>query len=121
MNKVVVAGSRSITDEDWVHRHITRILADTDQGEIVSGTCYGPDQFGESWAAANNWPVKQFPAQWDTLGRRAGYVRNKTMAQYGTHLIAFLAPESKGTQHMIDLAREFGLKIRIIRPPREDS
>ena len=44
----------------------------------------------------------------------AGYLRNKQMAEYADALIAFWDGESKGTKHMIDLAKKNGLKVRIV-------
>ena len=37
------------------------------------------------------------------------------MANYANMLIAFWDGESKGTKHMIDIANECNLKIRIVK------
>ena len=80
--------------------------------EIVSGTAKGADQLGEKYAKEKGYPVKQFPADW-SKGKSAGYVRNEEMAKYADALIAFWNGLSKGTGHMIDLAKKYKLKIRI--------
>jgi hypothetical protein len=41
-------------------------------------------------------------------------VRNKEMAEYGDALIAFHDGQSKGTANMIKIAKEKGLKVRVI-------
>lgn len=82
--------------------------------EIVSETAKGADRFGEWFALQHDILVKQFPADW-SLGKRAGYLRNKQMAEYVTHLIAIWDGESKGTKMMIQLAKAYGLKVRVIR------
>jgi hypothetical protein len=117
MNKVIVAGSRTVRDREFVFKHLDRILADLEPGEIVTGLAKGPDTFGKIWGILHSWDIKEFPADWST-GRSAGYRRNERMAKYATHLVAFWDGSSKGTKHMIDLARRQGLEVRIIRTER---
>lgn len=118
-NRVIIAGSRTVPENDKALKEkICLILNNTDKKdlEIVSGGAKGADKFGENWANNRNIPVKIFEADWDTWGKSAGYKRNKQMALYATHLIAIvdLEVESRGTRHMIDLAKRYELKIRVI-------
>ena len=83
--------------------------------EIVSGTARGVDQLGERYALERGLKLKKFPANWDKYGRKAGYLRNKEMAEYARILIAFWDGKSKGTKHMIDLAQKYGVFIIIER------
>jgi glycerophosphoryl diester phosphodiesterase len=71
------------------------------------------DRLGETYAVRNKLPIAKFPADWDKWGKPAGYIRNKEMAQYADALVAVWNGESKGTKHMIDLAKEQGLKVHI--------
>ena len=57
----------------------------------------------------------EFPADWDKHGKSAGYKRNLEMAENADALIAFWDGESRGTKHMIDIAKEKNLLTRIIR------
>jgi len=59
--------------------------------------------------------VQEFPAEWEEYGKKAGYYRNKKMAEYATHCIAFWDGKSAGTKMMIDLANEHGLNTRVVR------
>ena len=68
-----------------------------------------------------NYPIKRFPADWENLGRGAGYVRNVQMAFYADALIAFWDGESRGTKHMIDIAKEKGLMVRVIQDERTNQ
>lgn len=118
-HKVIIAGSRTCPEQSLdlagrVNNLLTEILAS--KLEIISGTARGGDTFGEWYSGLIHASLKQFPADWGSLGKRAGYVRNKQMADYATHLIAILDLKvpSKGTRHMINLAKEKGLKIRVI-------
>jgi len=60
------------------------------------------------------YPVAKFPADWNKFKKSAGYKRNVEMAENADALIAFYDGKSKGTGHMIDIAKEKNLLIRII-------
>ena len=81
--------------------------------EILSGAYKGADLLGERYAAERNYPIKQFPANWSRYGKSAGYKRNNEMALYADVLIAFWNGKSKGTKHMIELATQASLKVRV--------
>lgn len=118
--KVIIAGSRDIGNP--LHSvnplHVVA-LAVKESGftvtEVVSGTARGIDQAGESWAIENGIPLKQFPADWFTHGKAAGYKRNLQMAEYADALIAVWDGESRGTKHMIEIARKHRLPTYIKR------
>jgi hypothetical protein len=111
--KVIIAGSRDFDDYELLRKYCDHVLQNQTEIEIVSGTARGADQLGERYAKERGYPVKQFPADWDKHGRSAGYIRNEKMAKYGDALIAFWNGNSKGTEHMINLAKQYNLKIRI--------
>lgn len=112
--KVIVAGSRDGVDKDWVFFILTEALSDEIADlEIVSGTARGADQYGEEWAYAVNVDVKQFPADWEKYGKRAGFLRNAEMARYADMLIAFWDDESKGTAHMIKVMTDLKKPVHI--------
>lgn len=69
---------------------------------IVSGCAAGPDSDAIEWAEMNEVPVDRFPADWDSYGKSAGFIRNAEMATIGDILLAFWDGKSKGTKHMID-------------------
>ena len=107
--KTIIAGSRAFDDYDYLC-----VVCDMiDISEIVSGTARGADSLGERYAAQNNIKLTQFPADWNKHGKKAGYLRNKEMAEYGDCLVAFWDGESKGTKLMIDLARKNNLDVRV--------
>ena len=110
--KVIVAGSR----EGVTYEHVEAAIKESqfEITEVVSGTAKGADQFGEAWAIFRKIPIKRFPADWNRHGKSAGYLRNKQMAEYGDALIAVHYKGSKGTQHMIDLAKKAGLLVYVL-------
>lgn len=107
-----MAGSRTWTN--WGMMEQILDLWKDDITELVSGTAKGADEMGEWWATKNGISIKRFPADWSRYGKGAGYIRNKEMAQYADGLFAFWDGKSKGTGHMIDLAKKHDLHVEII-------
>jgi hypothetical protein len=117
--RTIIAGSRTVTDYAVVCGAIES--AGFHITEVVSGTARGVDRMGERWATGHGVSVKRFPADWSQYGRRAGYLRNRQMAVYASEdpsgpgqLIAIQKDNSRGTGHMIDLAREAGLRVYVL-------
>lgn len=126
--RVIIAGSRDFDDFPKLMNSCIDILSSITNNNknlgkirIVSGAARGADQLGEQYAKLVGYEVSKFPADWDGLGKRAGYVRNAEMAKYAMEnsnygvLIAFWDGKSKGTKHMIDLAKRNGLEVHIVR------
>lgn len=120
--RVIVAGSRGFDDYQLLNNELTtlKMLSESNKTpitEVVSGTARGADKFGEIWAEQNGIKLIKFPADWTRYGKSAGYVRNEEMAKYADILYAFWDGTSKGTKHMIELAKRHNLKVRIINAP----
>lgn len=109
--KVIIAGGRDITNYELVEA--AYLKSNFKATEIVSGGARGADYLGELFAKHNNIPIKVFPADWDTYGKRAGFLRNLEMAKYADALIALWDGSSKGTQHMITQATKHNLKVYV--------
>ena len=71
--------------------------------EVVCGLAAGADIFGKKWAYSQTHkiPVKDFPADWDTHGLKAGPIRNGEMADYADALIVFIWDNSRGSANML--------------------
>ena len=115
MHYVIIAGSRSFDDYDLLARKMDHLTQNLDEIEVVSGAAKGADELGERWARERGHQLKIFPADWNRFGKRAGFFRNAQMAGYATHLVAFFDGSSVGTKHMIELAKKYNLKLRVIR------
>ncbi len=113
MIKVIIAGGRNFDDFNRLCQICDEFLKDQINIEIVSGAYKGADLLGERYASERNYPIKQFPADWRRYGKSAGLKRNTEMASYADALIAFWDGESKGTKHMIELATQAGLKVKV--------
>ena len=113
MIKVIICGGRDFNDFAYLTERLDHLLQSRKAVEIVSGGARGADTLGEQWASETSHQVKQFLADWNKHGRSAGYKRNEQMADYATHCVAFWDGRSRGTMHMINLAREAGLRTVI--------
>ncbi|MCD7996506.1 MAG: SLOG family protein [Clostridiales bacterium] len=102
---------------EMIQKEIVAKRDDISDIVIISGTARGADKLGEYYAERTNLK-KRFPADWDNLGKRAGYVRNAEMAKYAAKevgvLIAFWDGISRGTKHMIDLANRYELEVHVV-------
>jgi hypothetical protein len=123
--RIIIAGSREFNDYKLLKTSIKDILKNISLEEInkikiISGTARGADQLGERFANQFKLEVVKFPAKWDIYGKRAGYLRNEEMAKYSIEddnygmLVAFWDGKSRGTNHMINLAKNHGLEIHVI-------
>lgn len=113
--RVIIAGSRNIYDYQLVVRALDEaaVMMDIVPTLVLSGTARGIDQMGEKAAHLAGWEVELYPANWETYGKSAGYVRNVDMAANADALIAIWDGKSKGTKHMIDIARSADLKVYV--------
>lgn len=107
--RTIIAGSRTIDNYDLVKHCIKE--SGFDITEVVSGCAKGADRLGEKYAEENNIPIKRFPAQWDLYGKSAGYKRNMQMAEYAEALIVIIENNSRGSNHMKNIAEKIGLKV----------
>lgn len=112
--KIIIAGSRSITDFETIKKAIE--CCPFSISEVVSGGAKGVDLLGEKYAGEEKIPIKVFKPSWSNLeapgaivktnkygkyNAKAGIDRNEQMGDYADALIAVWDGESKGTRHMI--------------------
>lgn len=120
--RVLVCGSRHFNDIDLLWKVLDE-FADTNAIEtVIHGDARGADRMAGRWANSRyqkdgsyirEW---KFPADWNRLGKAAGSIRNRQMLVEGQpdHVIAFLAPNSRGTKNMIDQATKAGIPVTVV-------
>jgi hypothetical protein len=114
--RVIIAGGRDFDDYQLLKATMNKLLCNiTDEITVVCGQAKGADTLGEQYAMEKGYAIDYYPAQWKLYGKRAGYLRNEQMAQNADALAAFWNGESRGTKHMIELAKRYGLKVRVKR------
>ena len=109
--RTIIAGSR--TADSMLELELAVRKCGWSVTEVVSGTALGGDKLGEQWAENHGVPIARFPADWDKHGKSAGYRRNEEMARNADALIALWDGESRGTAHMIGIAKKAGLKVYV--------
>lgn len=109
--KVLIAGSRTIHDKQYVFACINSLNLDIT--EIVSGGAPGVDALGEEYARANNIPIRQFFPDWIKHGKKAGVLRNKEMVKYADFVIVIWDGCSKGALSTIREAIHHGKQLEV--------
>ena len=114
--RTIIAGSRTLKDFKLIQEAITE--SEFNITRVIVGGAGGIDQLGERWAREKFIRFTVFYPDWNS-GKQAGYVRNEKMASQAEALIAIWDGESKGTAHMIDIARKYGLKVYVKKVEKE--
>lgn len=112
--KLVIAGSRSVTNKPLVFYEASRVHDIYPVTEVVSGCARGVDTLGEQWADVFGVAVKRFPvtkSDWERIGPSAGHRRNKEMADYADAVLAVWDGKSSGTKSMIKYALDRNLLL----------
>ena len=109
--RVIIAGSLSIKDQSHVDKAVEESKFNIDT--VITGGSKSIDTLAESWAFSNDKNLIVMNADWETYGRAAGYRRNVSMAESADALIAIWDGKSQDTMHMINIARDKGLKTYV--------
>lgn len=101
--KLIIAGSRDLpfTSTLDLHALVCDHCFKEYPTEIVCGMARGPDLLGRAYGLQQGLKIKEFPADWDKFGKKAGFIRNQQMAEYADCLIALWDGKSHGTKDMI--------------------
>lgn len=126
--KVIVAGSRTITDYEIVEEAINQSGFQIDivisGGQVTRDKAGKPiggvDWLGECWAEKYGIPIHVFPAKWELHGRKAGPLRNQEMVDRAHALIAIWDGQSRGTADIIKRAEAKGIPIFIFECKTHD-
>jgi len=113
--RVIIAGGRFFDDYDLLKKKVDSILKECTNIVIVSGMAKGADTLALNYAKEKGYNTIEMPANWDKYGKSAGYRRNEDMARISDACIVFWDGKSKGTGHMINIAKNYNLQLRIIR------
>lgn len=112
--KVLVCGSRTWTDAARVRERLQALPPDT---TIIHGGAGGADRLAAREAQSIGLRVRAFPADWDGLGKRAGFIRNLAMFDQRPDLVlAFWDGRSRGTAHVVGEAHRRRIPVEIIAP-----
>lgn len=82
--------------------------------EVVSGGASGADYIAEQTCYQLGIDVTVHYAEWDIYGKRAGYLRNKTIVHDCDEVVALWDGVSRGTQHTINYAKSQNKRVLVI-------
>jgi len=109
--KVAIVGSRSFQNYELLKERCDYFLCNSYGVTIISGGAAGADKLAEKYAAERKFPIEVYKADWKTHGRKAGMIRNITMLENCSHVIAFWDGKSPGTASMIEGAKYKFLRV----------
>ena len=113
---ILVCGGREWPDYSSVllslFAHTFLIPVPAKEITVIDGAARGADNLGYAAARHMGYKTRRFHADWKTYGRAAGPIRNQEMLETGRldMVLAFPMQDSRGAQHMIDIAREAGIR-----------
>jgi len=98
MKRIGIVGSRRRSSANDAVYLLAQFDTLYEKGDvIVSGGCpKGADHFAEHIAESRGIPITIFPADWDKHGKKAGFIRNTTIAMNSDILIALPAMDRTG-------------------------
>jgi hypothetical protein len=111
--RVAIVGSRDYPDLTEVHDFVATLPPGT---VVVSGGARGVDRASIAAAKALGFAWQEFNADWKTLGRRAGYVRNREMIPTVGRVVCFWDGVSRGSADAVDVARKHGIEVEVRMP-----
>lgn len=116
--RILVTGSRTWTDRTAIRHALTwcrRMYGPT--ATVVHGACpHGADAIADREAQTLGLQVERHPADWQTYGKRAGYVRNAAMVELGSDVcLAFVRNGSPGASMCASLAERADIPVQYLR------
>lgn len=121
---VLICGDRHWTDFALISAELTALI---DHGNRPVNVLEGGARGADRLAAEAVYQLRhagfrvghhRYPAEWDKHGRKAGSIRNQLMLTDGKPdlVLAFHddLEHSKGTAHMVKIARKAGVEVRVI-------
>lgn len=110
--RVLVTGSRSIDDKQFVLSEMTDCPFDPDV--IIHGDGSNVDRIAPLWATKCGAEVETHPVPdwaWEQVGRKAGPLRNQHMVNNAEAVVAIWDGSSPGTKDTIHKAEARGLPL----------
>jgi len=124
---VLICGGRNFginkSEHDWILDRLDncsmdwpKLLPDSEGNwlpdvRVISGKARGVDSCAIDWAVINWLDFKEYPANWELYGKRAGPIRNEEMLIHECPDVVVAFQGGKGTAHMVKIATKAGIKV----------
>ena len=109
--RVIICGGRNYDDPKAAFSKLDKVHSVVPITHVIEGGAKGADRLARIWAIRNNIPYTTVNADWDTYGKRAGYLRNKKMRDEHNPQMVIAMPGGAGTKMMINLANEKNIRV----------
>lgn len=114
--RVLITGSRNWDRPEVIAYALGHALGEIGPFILVHGDARGADKMAAQIHESYGFTSEPHPANWESLGKRAGFVRNSEMVDLGADLcLAFIKDNSKGATMCADLAEQAGIPVRRFR------
>lgn len=118
MTKLLVCGSRTINNTEWVFSEIENYLSESSLQysdiHIIEGGANGVDKIAKQFADDRNIPIIEMVADWKAYGRAAGLIRNEQMVRLCDQCLILWDGKSRGTKNDIDLCDKYNKSNKIV-------
>ncbi|HNT28637.1 MAG TPA: SLOG family protein [bacterium] len=111
--RVAVVGSRTFFHYSVLEKELDTLLSKN--ATLLSGGAGGADALAEKYAREHGRTIEVIRPDWETYGPSAGYRRNREIVKKASRVIAFWDGKSRGTDHIIQLARAEGIPVHVVR------
>lgn len=119
MAKLLVCGSRSITDSAWIFSQIEQYISEKNLEMsslvIIEGGAKGVDSVAGNWAQSHGVTVEVHNADWARYDRGAGIRRNEEMVAAADFVLVLWDGSSRGTKNDIDLCRKNFKTYKVVK------
>ena len=115
--RILVTGSRDWEDVSAIFSALNHVMRKwgTDI-VVVHGGAKGADTIAGQWAGLQFVPEEVHLADWNTHGKKAGFIRNAEMVALGADVcLAFIKNESRGATMCAELAERAGIPLYRVR------
>lgn len=117
MRRVLITGSRDWTDASAVWNALRALKEYLDEPiTVVHGGAKGADTIADTMAKRLGMTVEVHRPDWDTHGKKAGFLRNSEMVESGADFcLAFIKNNSKGATMCARLAEKANIPVQYFR------
>ena len=116
MFRLLITGSRTWSDSSAIEREFAVVAKHEGSNVVlVSGGAKGADTLCEQVAERYGWVVERHLPDW-SVGKRAGFDRNKLMVDLGAdYCLAFIKDDSAGASQCSRIAKEAKIPTKAIK------
>jgi hypothetical protein len=100
--KILIFGSRSIEDFDFLNVIMMKIISDHRDIIVIEGDAIGTDKLAGLFADTHGFEKRLFLADWKAHGKAAGVIRSEEMVKECDRAVGFWDGASKGTMHTVN-------------------